>query len=100
MMTLDWVRRLAGRFPSESIQTLGICLDNNPPAVPSMMADHQIAWPVFCDGQGWQGQLVRSLGINELPELWIVDRDGVLRTLDAKDDAEAVIRKAAKESGE
>ena len=30
MMTLDWVRRLAGRFPSESIQTLGICLDDEP----------------------------------------------------------------------
>jgi hypothetical protein len=38
--------------------------------------------------------LVRSLGINELPELWILDTNGVLLTLDAKDDAEAIIQKA------
>ncbi len=97
---LDWVRQLAGRFPADSLQTLGICLDNDPVAVPEMLAEHGIGWPVFCDGQGWKGDLVRSLGINELPVLWIVDKDGVLRALDAKEDAEGLIRKAMRESGE
>ena len=51
-------------------------------------------------GGGGKGDLVRSLGINELPDLWIVDRDGVLRALDAKEYAEGLIRKAMRESGE
>jgi peroxiredoxin len=97
MAELDWVRQLAARFPPESLQALGICLDNDPVSVPSMLADHQITWPVYCDGRGWTGDLVRSLGINELPELWIVDRNGVLRALDAKGDAPALIRRAAGE---
>jgi len=95
MLELDWVRDLASRVPADTMQPLGICLDNDPVAVPSVLADHGITWPVYCDGRGWQGQLVRGLGINEIPVLWIVDRDGILRALDAKDDAVQLIEKAA-----
>jgi thiol-disulfide isomerase/thioredoxin len=94
MTGLDWVRQLAAQYPPESIQALGICLDKDPVAVPAMLSDHQITWPVYCDGDGWQGKLVRDLGINELPELWILDTKGVLLTLDAKDDAVGLIQKA------
>ena len=98
MYELDWVKQLAAS--SESVQVLGVCLDNDPVAVPATLDDHGIAWPVYCDGQGWQGELVRSLGINALPELWILDRDGVVRSLDAKQDAQALIDRAARESGQ
>jgi len=96
MAGLDWVRQLAAQYPAESVQALGICLDKDPVAVPQMLSDHQITWPVYCDGDAWQGKLVRNLGINELPELWILDTNGILLTLDAKDDAEGLIQKAVK----
>lgn len=93
MAGLDWVRDLAAHYPG-AVQALGICLDRDPVAAPQMLEDHQISWPVYCDGHGWQGSLVRSLGINELPELWILDTHGKLLTLDAKDDAPAIIERA------
>lgn len=99
MYELGWVKQLAARSDPESFQALGVCLDNDPVSVPSLLAGHGIDWPVYCDGQGWQGALVRSLGINELPMLWILDRDGILRTLDAKQDAQSIIEKAAAGSG-
>jgi len=73
---------------------LGICLDNDPTGVPAMMADHGIGWRVYCDGMGWQGKLVRSLGINALPTFWIVDKNGVLISLNAKQDAQQLIEQA------
>jgi len=97
ILELDWVKQLAGTVYPESIQPLGICLDNDPVAVPSMLEDHGITWPVYCDGRGWQGELVRSLGINALPMLWIVDRHGNLLCLDAKQNAAALIEKAARQ---
>lgn len=97
MAELDWVQQLAGS--SESVQALGICLDKDPVAVPWTLTGRGIEWPVYCDGQGWQGQLVRSLGINSLPELWIVDRQGILRSVDAKQDAETLIERALRQSG-
>jgi thiol-disulfide isomerase/thioredoxin len=99
MLELDWVHQLVSRVPADTLQPLGICLDKDPVALPSALADHDITWPVYCDGSGWQGQLVRGLGINAIPELWIVDRDGILRALDAKDDAVELIEKAAGDSG-
>jgi len=100
MAELDWVKQLASAAPpSGDIQPLGICLDKDPYAVPAMLGDQGINWPVFCDGRGWQGALVRSLGINALPELWIIDRQGILRSLDAKQDAETLIQNAARDSG-
>lgn len=99
MIELDWVKRLERRVDMEanpeSVQVLGICLDKDPVAVPAMLEDHGIGWPVYCDGRGWQGDLVRSLGINEIPALWVIDRNGILRSLDARDDAETLIGKAA-----
>ena len=100
MVELDWVRDLASRVPADTLQALGVCLDKDPVALPSMLSDHGITWPVYCDGGGWQGPLVRSLGINEIPDLWIVDRDGILRALDAKDDAVQLIEKAAGDSAQ
>lgn len=99
MYELDWVRQLAGAS-AELVQAVGICLDNDPVPVPSMLAERQIVWPVYCDGRGWQGDLVRSLGINALPVLWIVDREGILRSLDAKQDAVELIERAARHSGQ
>ncbi len=93
MYQLDWVKSLRGG--SESIVILGVCLDKDPTSVPGMLAGHDINWPVYCDGDGWEGQMVRSLGINSLPALWIVGTDGTLLTVDAKDDAPAIIEKAA-----
>jgi tetratricopeptide (TPR) repeat protein len=91
MLELDWVKQLAAG--SDSIQALGICLDNDPIAASAMLTERGVRWPIYCDGAGWRGPLVRKLGINSLPALWIVDRDGVLRALDAKDDAPALLEK-------
>ncbi|MGA3172183.1 MAG: TlpA disulfide reductase family protein [Chthoniobacteraceae bacterium] len=92
MYALDWVRGLGAG--SGSVARLGICLDNDPVSVPDMLTAHSITYPVYCDGEGWHGKLVRGLGINSLPALWIVDRDGILLTIDAKDDAQSIIEKA------
>ena len=93
MLELDWVRQLADRGPH--IRALGVCLDSDPVAVPSMLADRKIPWPVYCDGRGWQGDLVRRLGLNAIPALWIVDRKCVLRALDARENAVTIIDSAA-----
>ena len=42
-----------------------------------------ITWPVAFDGKSWEGELVRSLGINALPTVWLLDKRGRLRVLNA-----------------
>ena len=48
------------------------------------------------DGNGWDGPLMKALGINSVPTTWLLDRNGVLRSLDALDDPDSQIRRLAK----
>jgi thiol-disulfide isomerase/thioredoxin len=50
-------------------------------------------WPTACSGAGWQDPLVRRLGINALPTVFIFDKQGRLRTLNARQGYEPLIRK-------
>ncbi len=97
MEELDVVRDLSAAYPAGSVQALGINLDANRFAVDAALRTRSINWPVFCDGKGWLSPLVRSLGINTLPTLWILDRAGRLRTLNAHEEAPALISQLLRE---
>ena len=42
----------------------------------------QVAW----DGKSWESPLIQALGVNAVPSIWLLDREGVVRTLDALDE--------------
>ncbi len=86
------VKRIAGLFPENKLQVLGVSLDNNREALTAALAKLGVNWPVAFDGKGWEGPLVRSLGINALPTAWLLDRSGNLRTLNALNGTESAIR--------
>lgn len=46
-----------------------------------------VAW----DGKGWDGPFVQALGINAVPTVWLLDPQGVIRTLDPLDDPEGLL---------
>jgi hypothetical protein len=50
------------------------------------------AWPTACSGAGWEDPLVRRLGINALPTAFVFDKQGRLRTLNARQGYESLIR--------
>ena len=50
------------------------------------------AWPTAFSGSGWDDPLARRLGINALPTVFIFDRQGRLRTLNARQGYEPLIR--------
>ncbi len=49
----------------------------------------RVAW----DGKGWESPLIQALGVNAVPAIWLLDRDGVVRTLDALDQPAEQIEK-------
>jgi hypothetical protein len=52
-----------------------------------MLKEKSIKWPIGYDGQGWESPLIRRLGINALPTVWLVDRQGRLRSIDALEES-------------
>lgn len=55
------------------------------------------AWPTACSGDGWQDPLVRRLGINALPTVFVFDKEGRLRTLNARQGYGSLIRQLVAE---
>jgi len=55
------------------------------------------AWPTACSGDGWEDPLVRRLGINALPTAFVFDKEGRLRTLNARQGYESLIRQLVAE---
>ena len=91
------VEYLRKTFAKEPVEVLGVSLDATPQALDAALKARAIAWPVLFDGKGWKSPLVRGLSLNALPTLWIVDRQGCLRTLNAKTQSEALVRELLKE---
>ena len=94
---LEEVEYLRKTFAREPLEVLGVSLDADRQTLEAALKAREIAWPVIFDGKGWKSPLVRSLSLNALPTLWIVDRQGCLRTLNAKTESEALVRALLKE---
>ncbi len=86
MITVRNIQEEASRLPKGKTQILGISLDQNPASLAAALKQTGVTWPVGFDGKGWAGPLVRSLGINAVPTVWVLDKKGRLRVLNASQD--------------
>jgi hypothetical protein len=90
--SLIWLRyfnQYAAGVPD--LKVIGISLDTNRADLMAAMQALRITWPVAYDGKGWQNGIARSLGINSLPTLWLIDREGRLSALNARENYELKI---------
>ena len=94
LQALAQLKEVAAEFQGQPVDFYGVSLDEDRTALGSTIKAADLRWPVHCDGRAWQGELVRSLGINALPTVWVLDRRGRLVTLNARNDAAAIIRSA------
>ena len=92
---LAQLQRVAKEFAGQPVVFYTVSLDEDPKALAATIEAADLRWPVQCDGHGWKGELVRSLGINALPTVWVLDRAGNLLALNSRgDQTVALIRKA------
>ena len=54
-------------------------------------------WPQHFDNEGWDNHFALEFGITSIPTLWLVDRQGDLRALNARHDLEKMLAVLANE---
>jgi peroxiredoxin len=94
---LERVQRDLATLPKNTVAALGISLDPKREALDSALRAAAFTWPVAFDGKSWEGELVRSLSINALPTVWLLDKTGRLRSLNALEDLAEKVRQLARE---
>ena len=75
---------------------IGISLDSNRKLLDTFLAEQNAKFPIAWDGKGWESPLVQALGINALPTTWLLDKDGVLGSLDALYETAEQLKKLAR----
>jgi thiol-disulfide isomerase/thioredoxin len=77
------VQQLYRNFESKGFAILGVSLDKDRRAMDSYIAKHVIPWPQYFDGKGWKNDLVAKYSVHEIPEMWIINKKGIVETTSA-----------------
>jgi thiol-disulfide isomerase/thioredoxin len=77
------VKQVYQTFESKGFTVLGVSLDKDRRAMDNYIAKHLIPWPQYFDGKGWKNDLVTKYSVHEIPEMWLINKKGVLETTSA-----------------
>jgi thiol-disulfide isomerase/thioredoxin len=78
---------------SKGFEILGVSLDKEKESLTEFVSSHQMAWPQFFDGLGWQNKFARQFDVESIPAMWLVDKKGNLRDLNARFDLAGKVEK-------
>ena len=81
MESIEALKRDLAQLPADAVRMVGVSLDSPAEAVSQWKTQQARAWTILCDGRGWESPAVRGLGINALPTVWLLDKQGRLRSL-------------------
>jgi len=86
------VQRDLTALPKGGVEVVGVSLDKKPELLAGVVKAHGLTWPIEFDGKGWESPTVRSLGVNALPTVWLIDQQGRLRSLNGLENLVAKVR--------
>ena len=75
---LPTVQEVYGKYKDEGFAVIGISLDKDAKALSNFVSKKSIPWPQYFDGKGWDNELSTKYGISEIPEMWLIDKEGHL----------------------
>lgn len=87
------VKKTYDRFHSQGFDIIGISLDKDKDSLTQFIADNKMEWPQYFDGLMWENKLARRFGITSIPTMWLVDKKGNLRNIDAREDLAGSVEK-------
>ena len=74
------------KYHDQGFEIIGISLDQSKAALLKFTKENDMTWPQYFDGQGWQNKISMANGIDSIPAMWLVGKDGIVATTNARDD--------------
>ena len=90
------MKRIYSEYKDQGVEFIGVSLDA-PEAdggltkLKEFVADNEILWPQYYQGNGWESEFSSSWGINAIPALFVVAPDGNLHSVEARGELEEMI---------
>jgi len=66
-------------YHDKGLEIIGISLDKDRQKLNAYLEKHEIKWPNYYDGKGWKNEISTRFGINSIPNMLLVDSQGILK---------------------
>lgn len=77
----------------KGFEIVGISLDSDKAELQAFVKEKGMEWPQFFDGKGWQNEISTRYGINSIPAMWLVNKKGMVVSMNARDGLEKAVEK-------
>jgi thiol-disulfide isomerase/thioredoxin len=84
-------------FHGKGLEVIGINFDDDCEDMKRFTRKNKMLWPQFCDGMKWENALNKEFGIRAIPTMYLVDKKGVLRDLNARENLPEKVEALLKE---
>ncbi|PYK58954.1 MAG: hypothetical protein DME21_14520 [Verrucomicrobia bacterium] len=78
-------------------EIVGISFDQEKEALEKFVAQKGMPWPQYFDGKGWENKFGREFGITGIPAMWLIDKKGVLRDMNGREELADKVEKLLNE---
>lgn len=80
---LPEIKKLDQSYRASGLVVLGVSLDRDREALASFLVKKSINWPIYYDGKGWNNTYAVQYSVHQIPEIWIINKDGIVETTSA-----------------
>ena len=94
---LPEVKATYEKLHPKGLEIVGISLDQEKTKLERFVDKNEMTWPQYFDGLGWQNKFAAEYGIRGIPAMWLLDKKGLLREMETRDDLEGKISKLLSE---
>ena len=84
MAELPKVKATYARLHDKGFEIVGISLDEDGDALARVTKTEEMTWPQYFEEAGKENKFATEFGIEGIPTMWLVDKKGVLRDLNAR----------------
>jgi thiol-disulfide isomerase/thioredoxin len=92
------VKAAYDKLHAKGFEIVGISFDKEKESLVGFVEQQKMPWPQYFDGKQWENDFGKQFGIQSIPTMWLVDKKGNLRDLDAVDDLAGKVEKLLAES--
>jgi thiol-disulfide isomerase/thioredoxin len=91
------VKAIYEKFHDQGLDIVSVSFDSDRNALNQFLAKNPMKWPQYFAGPDWDATHGRDFDVQAMPAIWLVDRHGNLRDLNARNDLVPKIEKLLKE---
>lgn len=87
------VKETYDKLHPQGFEVVGISFDSEKGRLQDFVQTQALPWPQYFDGKQWGNKFGLQFAIDSIPTMWLVDKKGVLREANARDDLQGKVEK-------